>query len=169
VKILALSAGVLSLLALTGCAGNTAESAASTPTPTPTVKVATENEVASVIAEYASDWRDTIDSASDCRIVYVTGSDPAREYICETGEETIGITAGLVSRDLRKLNVPDSMQTLVTDTDTILSKINLVDVKSLCGDDGWNNAGPDCNSALAERYSLYTQLESKLDAWSPYL
>lgn len=125
--------------------------------------------MASVIAEYADDWRDVIDTASDCRIAYVTGSDVATEYTCETREQTIGITAGLVLRDLRDLNVPNSMESLVADTDDVLTSISGTDLTSLCGDDGWQDAGPDCTAALGDRYAAYTRLDSQLAAWSPYL
>jgi hypothetical protein len=166
VKILSAAAVALAALVVTtGC--SSAQPAA--PTPTPTATYASENQVASVIAEYESDWRETIDSASSCRLGYVTGADPASDYVCKTREETIGITAQLATRDLRKLNVPKSMASLVDGTDDALSAISRNDVKLLCGDDGWGGDDTTCNSALASRYAAYQELEAKLDAWSPYL
>lgn len=164
-KILAAAAVALAALALSACSSE----APADPSPTTTVEVASEKQVASVIAEYADDWQEVIDTASQCRIVYVTGGDAASEYTCETREQTIGITAGLVLRDLRELNVPSSMESLVADTDDVLTSISQTDLTSLCGESGWKDAGPDCTAALGDRYAAYTQLDSQLSAWSPYL
>lgn len=172
VKLLTIAASAAVLLALTGCAATTdaATKPTQTPTPTPTEQVATEGEVASVIAEYAPDWQDVIDTASECRLVYVTGTgDPGQDYVCETREETMGVTAGLASRSLNELNVPSSMESLVADTDSVLTQIAAIDLESSCGDDGWGGDDSTCNSALGDRFALYTQLDSKLSAWSPYL
>jgi hypothetical protein len=163
------TAVLLAEIALTGCSSSPAVKPQPTPSPTPTVEEATENEVATVIAEYASDWQETIDEAYASRLTFVIGGDVVRQYVCETRERTIGLTASLASRDLRDLNVPASMKALVDDTDDVPSETNLIDVTSLCGDHGWTGDNPDCNSVLASRYSLYTQLHPKLDAWSPYL
>ncbi|MCS6570343.1 hypothetical protein NYQ35_16170 [Curtobacterium flaccumfaciens pv. flaccumfaciens] len=163
-KILAAVAVALAALTVSACSGG----APANPSPTPTVVVASEKQVASVVAEYAADWQEVIDTASECRLAYVMGGDAATEYTCKTREETIGITAGLALRDLRALNVPSSMESLVADTDDVLTSISGTDLTSLCGDDGWKDA-PDCSSALADRYAAYTRLDSQLAAWSPYL
>ncbi|WP_159571656.1 hypothetical protein [Curtobacterium sp. 18060] len=151
---------------ITGCASQGHEE------PTPTATTASENEVASVVAEYAPDWQDVIDNASGCRLEFVTGSDAARSYVCRTSEETMGITAGLAARSLDELKIPGAMSSLVSETVTILERIAADDLSALCGDDGWNGSEEDdkaCTAALGDRFALYQQLDAKLSAWSPYL
>ncbi|MFA0850165.1 hypothetical protein ABRP24_009655 [Curtobacterium sp. WHRI 8282] len=155
---------------ITGCASQGHDEP--TRTATPTATAASENEVASVVAEYAPDWRDVIDNASGCRLEFVMGSDVARSYVCETSEKTMGITAGLAARSLNELKIPEAMSSLVSETGSILEGIAADDLSVLCGDDGWNGTDEDdkaCTAALGNRFALYQQLDAKLSAWSPYL
>ena len=54
------------MLLLAGCT-RTAPTEATTPSVRPNTTYATENQVASVIATYATDWRETMDGAVECR------------------------------------------------------------------------------------------------------
>lgn len=161
---------LLAVAALTGCSSSAPEA---TPTPTQTSDPeATPEQVASVIAEYESDWREVIDGAFDCRFTWTMDDSPTGQLegmTCFTTEKTIGITAQLVTRDWAAMDVPASMQGLVDDTTEVLGRISDVDLDSVCGTDSIPSSTQECNEALGNRNATYLQLESQLDKWGPYL
>lgn len=163
------------ILLLAGCAPAATE-ASSTPTPTatptPTIEAATAEQVASVIAEYETAWREVIDGAVECRMTWAIDKDPTAEIrgmSCYLQEQTIGISAQLVMRDWGELVIPSSMKSLVDDTSKVLELIADPDLKSVCGEDAVPAKTDECNAALGSRNFAYSLLESKLDAWKPYL
>lgn len=171
---------VLMGLSLTGCAGDGQEASASSSTPTasetpsPSPTAATEAQVASVIAGYEKGWRKVIKKAGDCRWDY-TMKDPGplaemRRMTCYMEEVTAGTNAGNAIRDLDALTVPDTLTSLVDETETALQAVADVDLESVCGpvmteikDSG------KCDRALGTRFWAYSQLDKALDKWSPYL
>lgn len=160
---------LLAVLTLGGCAPAAPEPEA---TPTPTVPSATPEQVASVLAEYETDWRETIDQSGDCRFIWVLGTSLADEMkgmTCYLREQTIGLTAQIVIRDWSTMAIPDSMAKLVDDTREVLDQIGKIDLKANCGSDAVPSDEDVCNAALGARNGLYGQLEGKLDAWGPYL
>ncbi|WP_167131914.1 hypothetical protein [Paramicrobacterium chengjingii] len=169
---------LVAILLLAGCASAeqpepAAEQETETSTPAPEVDSATEEQVASVVAEYEPDWRETIDGASDCRFLWTTGGETAAEDIkamsCYLKEQTIVTTAQLVTGDLADLEIPESMSSLVTNTTNVLESIGDVDLTSVCGDGDVPAETDECNSALGTLNALYMQLDSTLNSWSPYL
>ncbi|WP_141881309.1 hypothetical protein [Homoserinimonas aerilata] len=163
---------VAAVLILAGCASEPEPESSRGPEPT-VVEYATENQVASVIAEYEPKWREVIEESTECRFLWVLGGSTIAEEIhgdvCFMQEKTIGITAQLVLRDWEALNVPESLQSLVTDTSTVLREIGRGDLKTICGEASRPVETDECNSELAGRNMLYSQLESSLNKWSPYL
>lgn len=167
-------------LSLTGCAGSGQEAspADSTPkapeTPRATPTAATEAQVASVIAGYERGWRKVIKEAGGCRWDY-TMKDPgalakAKRMTCYMEEVTAGTTAANAIRDLDTLTIPDTMTSLVDETETALQAVADVDLESVCGPvmSEIKDSGK-CNRALGTRFWAYSQLEQALDKWSPYL
>jgi hypothetical protein len=153
--------------ALAGCSGGAA--AKDTPTPTPTPSVATEAEVASVIAKYEGDWKSTIENASSCRLQYTLDPTGLKSMACYIDEKTMGITTLTAAQALDALAVPDSMTSLVDDTTAILNKISGVDLAVACGDDTTPEDSDACTAAQGQLYPLYLQLGQELDAWAPYM
>lgn len=84
------------LLILAGCNGAPPE-----PAEPPT---ATPEQVASVIAEYETDWRETIGEAGSCRFLWSFPSGSAADEIegmtCYLVEQTIGSTSVIAVRNL---------------------------------------------------------------------
>lgn len=161
--------GLLAIALLTGCSP---VAPATTPSPTPTPETATPQQVASVLAQYQSDWREVVTGAGECRFTWTIDTSPTAKIkgmSCYLKEQTIGITSQLVMRDWKKLTIPSSMKTIVDNTSVILTGIAAIDLKTVCGTGTVPTEAPECNSALGSRYSLYSQLGRQLDAWSPYL
>lgn len=167
-------------LGLAGCgSGGTAEppmptttpTTTPTPTPTPTVAAATEQQVASVIATYESDWRKTIDSAGECRFRWVTDPGSIEGTTCWWNEGAIVLSAGNASRQLDELTAPPSMEGIVGDTIAVLDAITSTDLATACGDTLASAPSETdvCTEALGSLMPLYADLETQLDAWGPYM
>lgn len=125
-----------------------------------------------MLAQYETDWREVIDSALDCRFTWTLSNSPTSELdgmACYTREQTIGLTTQIVMRDWGELDIPASMQSLVDETSSVLQLIADVDLPAICGDGNVPAETDECNKALGSRSFNYTMLESKLDAWGPYL
>ncbi|TQO23770.1 hypothetical protein [Paramicrobacterium agarici] len=169
----ALAASIL----LTGCSSTTepaTEQETETSTPAPVVEdSATEEQIASVIAEYEPDWRETIDGAGDCRFLWVMGGDSPADDMnamsCYLKEQTIVTTAQLVVSDLEALDIPESMSSLVTNTTNVLTSIGEVDLVGVCGEDDVPADTDECTDTIGTLNGLYMQLDSTLNSWSPYL
>ena len=167
-----LSAVVLSVVMLTGCAAQDHPTPPS-PSPTPTVSVATEKEVSSIIAGLDPAARKVIDDAFECRML---AEIPERDYVeeatlmdCYIREMTIGLSSASAARELRKLEIPAGMQGLVDETLEVLDEIRAIDLQAECGDVRPNIDDKDCTSALHKRKLSYWTLETVLDKWSPYI
>lgn len=159
---------VPAVLMLVGC------SAEAAPAPTADAVVATENQVASVIAEYEQPWREVADKSGECRIVWAIDSkeDPVANLngaSCYLAEQTASITAKLATDDLKAMNVPPSMESLVSKTIAALDPVAAADLESVCGADVWPVETDECNLALAQNFSSLNSLTTALDAWKPYL
>lgn len=195
----AIIAAVATLLTVSACssgedettdAASTAQSSSAAPpspdaaTPSPETSpeppvdepvTATPEQLASIIAERESGWRETIDEAYECRILYVLTDidDPARSAqrtSCYWDEITIGLEAGTTGNDLGEHTPPDSMIELVDETRAVLTTIADIDLETECGP--MSEPPPDteeCNLALGQRVLAYQDLESVLDSWGPYL
>lgn len=175
-RLLALTA--LSLLALSGCTSAPesepaeTEASAPKPSPTPTVEAATPEQVASVLAAYETDWREVIDESGACRFTWTLDDTPTGKLegmACYLTEQTIGNTASIVIRDWEKLVIPESMASLVSETEAVLQDIADIDLRAACGTDAIPSSSDECSSALGSRNIMYGLLESKLNAWKPYL
>lgn len=168
-----LSAAVLLTALLTGCtSGGVPE-----PEPTtaePAVEYATENQVASVIAKYESDWREVIEGAGECRLGWTTASSDDVQaslegFTCYTREKTMGATTQLAVDELDALDIPPSMDALVSSTSTTLKVLAGAELESSCGEDGSPDTSSDaCTSTLGMLNTGYAVLEQDLDAWRPY-
>ncbi|MCW4458207.1 hypothetical protein [Microbacterium sp. MPKO10] len=163
-------------LGLYGCSGGTEAAsgvATQSSTPAPTNSEATESQVASVLAEYESNWRETIDSAADCRYIWSFGGDDVtgdlEAMTCYLNEQTLVMNAQTVVRDWEDMDVPSSMDTIVRETSQVLTEIGAVDLASVCGDQEAPIESDECDAELGSLNMLYSTLESKLDAWGPYL
>jgi hypothetical protein len=173
------SAALLLVVALSGCAGTTAPitSQPSTTTAistTTTPSVATENEVASIIAGGEKTWREAADKSPECRLAFVLkekGVAAGVERVtCYTNELTAGVKAEIAIRDLRALNIPPSMQGLVTETQSALQMMVDADLENACGPAMTEPKDTkECTSALGTPNWSYTLMTSVLDKWSPYL
>ncbi|MCS5721084.1 hypothetical protein N1028_02380 [Herbiconiux sp. CPCC 203407] len=161
---------VAHVLLVTGCAASPVASTP-TPTPTPTPEFATEAEVASVIAKRATDWRETLDGAFECRTVWVLGEGPLDEMkgtSCFMEAKTINITAELALDDLDALAIPPSMTTAIADLRVPLSGLKSIDLEGLCGTGSEPTSEDACNKALGAQNFHFSQLESALDGLSPW-
>lgn len=169
-------------LSLSACGGDTGAAsevsssptpAATTTTPTPTETTATPQQLASVVAGYEADWRDTIDGAAECRVLWAMPSDDNLEQMqaatCWAREQTIVLNAGNASRDLQELDAPGSMTDLYADTLVALDSIKAVDLNGACGTDTLPSMADECYSTLGDLYVKYSDLETILDQWGPYL
>lgn len=152
-------------VSLAGCSGGM--EAETTPTPTPTY--ATTAQVASVVAGYEQDWRDKIDDAAACRFAFVLQPTGLEAATCTFTEQTIGLTAQTASGELLALDVPPELTTLTADTMAVLDDIGARDFDAACIVGGTYTDSESCTSLLGERMSQYSQLETQLDKWSPYL
>jgi hypothetical protein len=153
------------VLVLAGCSAAPPE-----PTEPPS---ATPEQVASVIAEYESDWRETIEGAGTCRFLwsFPSGSvnDEIESYTCYLIEQTIGSTSVIAVRNLNELVIPESMVDLVDETRDALTAISDIDLAAVCGTEETPANETPCNTALGSRMQAYLTLERVLDSWGPYL
>lgn len=160
------------IFALAGCSAQVptepvAISASAAPSADP---AASENQVASVIAEREADWREVIDNAITCRTDWALSPGKMSNLSCYLQEQTIINTAQLALRDFADLKVPASMSSLVDSTTVVLEQIGAVDLQGACGEGMVEPAdSPECNEALGTLNFLYMTLGDKLDAWGPYL
>ncbi|MEA1264581.1 hypothetical protein MicroSTF_16170 [Microbacterium sp. STF-2] len=164
----------ITLLLLAGCSAGGDAKPESTVTPwvAPTPEEATPEQVASVLAEYETDWRDVIDGAIDCRFTWTVDDTPTGQLqgtTCFTTEKTIGITSQLAVREWGEMEIPSSMQDLVASTSKVLGLISETDLAAVCGEDSEPNGTQECNDALGSRNFAYSMLEGELDKWKPYL
>jgi hypothetical protein len=168
-----LAVAILALpLLLTGCASATSPSNDSTPSTTAsaTPTYASENQVASVIAKYAADWRETIDGAGKCRFEWTLSPGSMAGATCWLNEQTLVTTAEIVNRDVEKLNIPPSMASLVDSTTTVLQGIVDEDAKTVCGDGVADPLDtPECTKVIGSLNFYYSMLKGELDSWGPYL
>jgi hypothetical protein len=155
------------VLALSGCAVQPTAQAF------PTVRAkpdATPQEVASVIAKYSKQWQGTIDKGGECRAEWIFSPTDIEASTCYLDETTTGLDAQIAVRDLGRLRVPKSMNSLVNSTTGILTSIGAIDLETACGKLGaLDFTTQKCTDAVASRFALYTQLDTQLRAWSPYL
>lgn len=163
-----LAAVVAVVFAVTGCAATASVDEAPQPVE------ATENQVASVIAEYEEDWRAVSVEAAECRLVWTLDSpdDPlsnAKGTSCYLREQTATIRAELAIRDLNRLVIPSSMEELVSDTIATLQPLSNANIVEVCGDEAWPANTDECNKALGSLFAYYNTLDSALDRWRPYL
>jgi hypothetical protein len=171
-------------LTLTACSGNDSNAsteAVSTPVETvqapeatPESTEATPEQLASIVAGYETDWRDTIEGAGDCRLTWTVGdaTDPTTNMegmACFLNEQTLTMTAETAGKDLRALTPPSSMQTLYDDTLTALDGIKSVPLEDDCGTDSWPSSDETCSTTLGELFTGMRSLETVLDQWGPYL
>jgi hypothetical protein len=151
------------VFALAGCS-----SAPPEPTEPPT---ATPEQVASVIAEYETDWRETTEGAGSCRFLWSFPSGSIADEIegmsCYLVEQTIGSTSVIAVRNLDALDIPDSMIDLVVETRIALTAISDVDLPAVCGTEEVPANETTCNTALGSRMQAYLTLEGVLDSWGP--
>jgi hypothetical protein len=163
-----LAASLLALtLALTACSS----AAAPTPTPTPEPTYASEAAVASVIAAKEPGWREVIDNAGECRLLWVVRSTPTEELqatTCYLREQTLTVEAETVLKELAGLRIDPDMEILVSSTETVLKNIRGVGFTNACGPDALPVESAECSAAMAGLYSNYSALEEKLDAWRVY-
>ena len=175
-KTIATTITVGALLALTGCGSDEpvsqeapAPAATTQAAPVPEPEYATVQQVASVIAAYAADWRETIEAADSCRIIHATGAQDVQEDVelatCFMRESAMTYSAQTVTTKWGELNIPPELQELVADTEEQLDKIVEADVAGNCKDD----ESEECSTALGAVMMPYTALASRLNAWAPYL
>lgn len=134
---------------------------------------ATPEQLASVIAGYAKDWREVINKAADCRWDWTVADDATAELrgmTCYMRETTISYTTETAAAELAELTPPSSMVSLVDETNAALAAVYDIDLEGVCGDPvvGPNDA-KKCSTTLGQRMWAYSQLENALDQWSPYL
>lgn len=173
----AVAAVVLLSSMLAGCASAAPEpTAPPEPVEVEEVEYATEPQVASVIAKYESDWREVIDGAGECRLNWVNAAADESDllsslegYSCFMREKTLGVTAQLAVRDLEELEIPPSMETLVSETKATLLTLSSFDLEAICGTEDAPADTPECQDALGTRNYGYGVLEDQLAAWGPYL
>jgi hypothetical protein len=157
------------MLLLAGCT-STAPTEETTPSSAPTPTYATENQVASVIATYATDWRETMDGAGECRAQWTFDPGSMTGATCWLTEQTLVTTAEITVRDLDALDIPPSLASLSESTRAILQGIVDVDAKTICGDGIADPIeSPECNAALGSLNFYYSTLGNELDSWGPYL
>jgi hypothetical protein len=85
-------------------------------------------------------------------------------------EVTAGTTAGNAIRDLDSLTIPESLTSLVSETETALQAVADVDLEAVCGPVLKEIKDTNkCSTALGTRYGAYNQLDEVLDKWGPYL
>lgn len=173
--------GIVGLFSLAGCgSGNEADvrtPAAEQTTPSVTVteeQTATPQELASVVAAYEQDWRDTVAGAGECRVEWVVAdeSDPtslAKSLTCFTREKTIVLSTQIVARDLRELNPPASMQSIYDDTIATLDDVASSDLEGECGNGNAPADTSECSAVLGSLMHSYDELERILDSWAPYM
>ena len=180
--LLTLPLAVLLVASFAGCGASSQPGGAATSTSTPmatpsattTASVATEKQVASVIAGQEKNWRRVIDGAGACRIRNVTVKDgdvlaETQVMTCYTDELTAGTTAKIAVRDLGALTIPASMRSLVDETVRILKDLAATDLEGACGPAMSKPSNTDkCNSELGTRMIQYQALGIVLDKWRPY-
>lgn len=164
IKLSSFAVTMAAILLLSACS-----SAAPEAEPTPTPTYATTAQVASVVAGYEQDWRDKIDDAADCRFAFVLQPTGLEAATCTFTEQTIGLTAQTASGELLALDVPPELTTLTADTMAVLDEIGARDFDAACIVDGLYADNEGCTSLLGQRMAQYSQLETQLDKWSPYL
>ncbi|MGG5258804.1 hypothetical protein [Phycicoccus avicenniae] len=94
----------------------------------------------------------------------------AKRLTCYTNEVTAGLKAETALRDLTALDIPSSMQGLVSDTSAALQGVVDTDLESACGEAmSEPSDSKQCDDALGARFASYVALASELERWSPYL
>ena len=89
---------------------------------------------------------------------------------CYTRETTAGVTVQTAIRDLDALTIPDTLASLVSESEAALNAVADVDLEALCGPAlSEIKDSRECDRALGTRMIAYDQLETALDKWSPYL
>lgn len=134
---------------------------------------ATPEQMATVIAGYEKDWREVINKAADCRWDWTISDNAAAELrgmTCYMTESTIGLTTETAAAELDALTPPGSMTALIDETDAALAAVYDIDLEGACGDPVIGpNDSKKCSTTLGQRMWAYSQLETALDQWSPYL
>lgn len=174
----------LPLVALAGCSGGSSQSTpasaapSSSPSvpsadPSPSKSYATPQQLASVVAMRETDWREVIDGAYECRLLWVQeegADDPvigAQALTCHLTEGTMTMTAEMGVRELQALEPDPSMESLVAKTIAALQAVAAADVEGQCASEA--RTTPACNGAHLAALSAYSSLETALDGWKPYL
>jgi hypothetical protein len=129
--------------------------------------------MASIVAGSEADWRETIEGAGECRILWVLPSDDAADqanaFSCYLREQTVVLSTGTAARDLRALMPPSDMQSTYDVTLSELDEISSVDLTGECGEDSVPADSDRCNQALGTLFAAYNSFESVLNRWKPYM
>lgn len=136
---------------------------------------ATEAQVASVIAEFEPGWRDVVAEKIDCQLTWeIASQDPTnleanmKGLNCMSSIHTMVTTTGTAIIELDKLEIPPSMQDLVSETKGDLSKISSSGVEMKCDLSG-DSAESECELPMLQFVVGSMRLENTLNAWGPYL
>jgi len=165
-------------LLLTGCAAPEPASE-KTPPPTPsatlTEATATVSQVASVIARYEKDIRQTADEFDDCLWSYLDANedDPIatlEAMRCFATHKTVTLRAISATTDLSEVVAPTEVEALTTETATILGMLATVRIDA-CGDLGTipDLDDDECSTAVNSLGAYLDMASENLDAWGPYL
>ncbi|WP_146197529.1 hypothetical protein [Promicromonospora sp. AC04] len=148
-------------------------SSAKTATSPAQPETATPEQLASIIAGNETDWRETIDGAGECRMLWVVPSDDAavqaNAFSCYLREQTIVLSTGNAARDLRELAPPNDMRSTYDETLSALDEISSVDLTGVCGEDSVPADSDECIQTLGTLFAAYNGFESVLDQWKPYI
>lgn len=144
-----------------------------TPTPSPSPTYAPPQQIASIIAEHEADWRETIEAAEDCRVMWMEKSDDpiveVKVMSCHLREATLSLQSKTVLEELDALTPEPSMSRLVTETKLALASIKAAAVDEKCGPSGESADTAGCLLAHGNAHLGYDALEDALNAWGPYL
>ncbi|MEV8182797.1 hypothetical protein [Specibacter sp. NPDC078692] len=160
---------VASLLLLVGCRASNAPAPVQEPTPTPVAATASPEQLASVITEHETSWREYEEDIVDCALASIVGKSVMDEIMaltCKTTSSTVAMTANAAARDLRKLDAPPAeMSDLVARTLLALDNLGATGADTECIEDRESEA---CENAATLANGAIRPLVSVLDAWKPY-
>lgn len=137
--------------------------------------VATESQVASVIGRYVDRWTDVFDNAAECRrrVEYGIMGDEVSQLRqgCLEAEEAVAAAGDSIADSFAEMNIPASMEGLVSDTLAVLDSVLEADIKGSCVYIKYSNdaATPECLEAMDSARVAYSDLSDVLGGWSPYL
>lgn len=131
-------------------------------------------EIASVVAEYESSARESIQKAGECRTLYIYDKTPAEQAnrkACWLNETALVMSTENLLNKLTSLTTPDEVRAVYGRTLDVALAVKQVDLLKKCGEQLPPEAQitPDCNSAMGEAFKAYSEMKSVLDAWKPYM